>query len=360
MKIDVASALANGASIDDIAGQLPEVPDNRIRQHLEELFDRVASVRDGSSGELSIPTPWPGVNKLAGGWPISGVTILAARPGTGKTSILEDEAPRLASKAKPVGSIIVSLEMPAWLLTLRMVLREALTIARRDKVHGAEMLARPVGEILKRRPLHLSGESDAVLELMAPGFVALKRKPIVIVEPKARTLDAIFEAVDAELEAWPFDVPCGMVWVDYLGLVDVAEELKNTRSMQNATQLISARAATRAKQSRLAWVWLHQLNRGNVRDLPRPPRASDLRDSGAIEQDATLILLPWRPMVDNPNSTTPEHQPYATDAGRVEPSKLIVAKARLGEMGIVSTLWRHADRRFVEPDFSTYAATVRR
>jgi len=121
-----------------------------------------------------------------------------------------------------------------------------------------------------------------------------------------------------------------MVVVDYIQLID-AEESRDSRQEQIAK--ISRRLKTMARELHVPVIALSQLNRGVEQREDRRPRMADLRESGAIEQDADLVLLLHRPEYYDPND-----QPGVAE--------LIVAKNRNGATGTVKMTFLRNYTRF--------------
>jgi replicative DNA helicase len=122
----------------------------------------------------------------------------------------------------------------------------------------------------------------------------------------------------------------GLVIIDYLQLIE-PEDKRINREQQIA--LITRRLKGIAKENSLPLIALSQLNRGvELRDDKRP-RLADLRESGAIEQDADIVMFLHRPDAYNP-----EDRPGLAE--------IIVAKHRSGPTGIVSLQWRRESMRF--------------
>jgi replicative DNA helicase len=122
----------------------------------------------------------------------------------------------------------------------------------------------------------------------------------------------------------------GLVIIDYLQLIE-PEDKRANREQQIAQ--ITRRLKGIAKENSVPLIALSQLNRGVELREDKRPRLADLRESGAIEQDADIVMFLHRPDAYNP-----EDRPGLAE--------IIVAKHRSGPTGIVSLQWRRESMRF--------------
>jgi replicative DNA helicase len=222
--------------------------------------------------------------------------VIAARPSVGKTSLAMNIAEHVSVDGKmPVG--VFSLEMTAESLVLRMLcsrsrvnlrsIREGF-LAERDfpKLTGA------AGK-LASAPLFIDDSSGlSILQLRA----------------KARRMHQQYGIK--------------LFVVDYLQLLHSTSRRAENRQQEIADISSGIKALT--KELNVPVIVLSQLNREVEREKGRTPRMSDLRESGAIEQDADLIGLLYRPSKDDEESSSPN------DA---EPINLLIAKQRNGPAG---------------------------
>ena len=122
----------------------------------------------------------------------------------------------------------------------------------------------------------------------------------------------------------------GLVIIDYLQLIE-PEDKRANREQQIAQ--ITRRLKGIAKENQLPLIALSQLNRGVELREDKRPRLADLRESGAIEQDADIVMFLHRPDAYNP-----EDRPGLAE--------IVVAKHRSGPTGIVNLQWRRESMRF--------------
>ncbi len=263
--------------------------------------------RDNPSDVTGVPTGFADVDRMTSGLQPGDLNIIAGRPSMGKTALALNMAEHVALDAGlPIG--IFSMEMSAAQLAMRLLG----SIGRLDqhKLRTGRLaeddwrrLTDAVGR-LSEAPIHID-ETAALnaLELRA----------------RARRLHRQYGQL-------------GMIIVDYLQLMSSTAQGEN-----RATEIseISRSLKALAKELNVPVVALSQLNRSLEQRPNKRPVMSDLRESGAIEQDADLILFIYRDEVYNPDSP---------DKGRAE---IIIGKQRNGPIGTVLLTFQGEHTRFV-------------
>lgn len=231
---------------------------------------------------------------LGGGMVQEGLYILAARPGVGKTTLGLKIADNVA-KAKPV--LFVSLEMSEEQLTARRV---------------ADRNGMAIGRVLFGE--FLSGEERTniatALSDMARTKLRYNRKPgatVADVSLLARTIPDI-----------------GLVVIDYLGLLGSEERHQSIYERVTAN---SAALKRLARSLGIPILCLAQLNRESEKRQDKRPTMADLRDSGAIEQDADAIMLLHRPYLHTPGGRA-DHEAEALE--------IFLVKNRHGKTGNIT------------------------
>ena len=200
------------------------------------------------------------------------LVIVAARPSMGKTALALNICDHAAVTNKtPV--LFVSLEMG------RLELAERLLCAR-SRVDGHKLRT---GQNLGTRELTLLGK----------GFDELRHAPLFIDDTPLRNMLQI----TANARRLKLRENLGLIVVDYIQLID-SDDSRDSRQEQIAK--ISRRLKTLARELEVPVIALSQLNRAVENREDRKPRLSDLRESGAIEQDADLVLMLHRPEVLRP------------------------------------------------------------
>jgi replicative DNA helicase len=227
----------------------------------------------GGKGEIGLPSGFADLDKLTHGLQKSELIILAARPSMGKTALALNIAEHVAlqhTAAKGHHPVAVfSLEMSAEQLVRRMICCRARVSAHKlsEGFVSKELHGNLVGatDILRQAPIFI--DDTAGLEVME-------------LRSRARQL-ARKENVE-------------LIVVDYLQLLHYSEFAREGRQIEVAK--ISSELKTMAKELRVPVLVLSQLSRApEIRSKVAEPKLSDLRDSGAIEQDADVVLLLRRP-----------------------------------------------------------------
>ena len=295
--------------------------EKRLRQTFQHIapimhdaFETIEQFHQRKGVVTGIPTGFTKLDELTSGFQPSELIIIAGRPSMGKTALSLNIARNVAVDSKmPVG--IFSLEMSKRQLALRLLCAEA-----RVDAHGVrtgrladdewQKLSMCVG-ILTEAPLFIDDTPGmSVLELRA----------------KARRLK---KEKDVKL-----------IIIDYLQLM---EGPRNAESRQQEISLISRSLKGLAKELDVPVVALSQLSRAvEVRGGDRRPMLSDLRESGAIEQDADVVLFIYRPefygkKIDNQGNSL---------EGKAE---VIIGKQRNGPVGTVHLNFVKRWARFENP-----------
>lgn len=233
-------------------------------------------------------------NVLGGGMLASGMYVLAARPGMGKTTLAMNIADRVAKRTGPV--LFISLEMDVEQL-------EAKRAARESGVPGNKLLMQRL--------------TDAEYTKVAQAADVLNELPLYVNQKASATV--------AEMETLARKVPgLALIVIDYLGKVSPGERGRLSSRYDYTTE-ISGAIKTMARRFRVPVLTLAQLNRESEARQDHRPQLSDLRDTGAIEQDADGVIFLLRPeYYEGPG----DRDPYAP-----EELNVLVAKNRHGPTG---------------------------
>ncbi|QDT66236.1 replicative DNA helicase [Calycomorphotria hydatis] len=275
-----------------------------IDQILIEAWNRIEE-RSRIEGQVSgLPTGFVDFDTKTNGFQPSELIILAARPSMGKTALVCNWAEGIAEQTGK-GVLVFSLEQSKLELAERF-------LCIRAQVDGHKLRAGDFDDAERYRLMQASSE--------------LHEMPLFIDDQPGRTMSQI-SAIARRLKR---QNDLGIVIVDYLQLIE-PEDKRAPREQQIA--YISRRLKFMAKELSIPVVALAQLNRGvELRDDKRP-RLADLRESGAIEQDADMISFLHRP-----DKYDPEDRPNEAE--------VIIAKHRSGPTGIVTLTWRPQYMRF--------------
>lgn len=295
------------AVISEILQRLEQLTDGETADGLlptaQAAADLVERWEKAESGiRFAVRTGYPKLDKLLGGGMVrGGLYILAARPGCGKTTFAVNIAERMLAVGLRV--LFATMEMDA-------VELEARRLALADGRHTAMALLQ--GDIL-------STEYDELI----PQLTDLSKRPLTYLDrPRIRVDDILFFARQSKADA---------VIIDYLGLMDH----RDGRSIYEKVSATSNELKRAARTLKVPVLCLAQLNR-EIEGRKGPPRLSDLRDSGAIEQDADGVFLLHK--LDKGESTD----------SKLSPLDLIVAKHRHGGTGTVRFSWALRNGRIVQ------------
>ena len=260
-----------------------------------------------STGLSAIDRKISGLNK-------SDLILLAARPGMGKTSMAMNIALNVAKKTEKTVAIF-SLEMSREQLASRILSAEAFVENQRLKT----------GELR---------ESD--WEKIAAAVTVLNKINILMDD------NPMLTAADMNAKCRRLD-NLGLVVVDYLQLMTSAGNLNRRGGGENRQQVvsdISRMLKIMAKELNVPVICLSQLSRANEKRDDKRPMLSDLRESGAIEQDADIVLFLYR------------DDYYNEDSDKHNIAECIIAKNRHGETGKVELRWM--------PEYTMFATIEKR
>ena len=292
------------------------IADDKVRDGFVSLRDLAQSSLDTieqlhARKELvtGVPTGFTDLDELTSGLQPSDLVIVAARPSMGKTSLVLNIAQHVGTKtAKTVG--IFSLEMSKEQLFLRMLTAEARIDAQRMRrgylgERDWGRLSQAIGTLSEAKIFIDDSPSIGVLEMRA----------------KSRRL-----AAEHQLD---------LIIIDYIQLMQGRGRFEN-RTLELGS--ISRSLKALAKELRVPVVVLSQLSRAPESRADHRPQLSDLRESGALEQDADVVMFIYREDMYGDKS-----QPAAEGDGVAE---LIIGKQRNGPIGVVKLAFIREFTRF--------------
>lgn len=269
-----------------------------VKATLEEAFERIDKLSKHEGGLRGIATGFTDLDNILAGLQKSDLIILAARPSLGKSALGINIATHIAIFEKmPVG--IFSLEMSKDQVVDRLIA----SIANVD--------------LWRLRTGRLSSEgedNDFVRIQQAMGILA--EAPIYI-DDAATSNILQMRAMARRLQA---DKGLGLIVVDYLQLM---EPRNPTATMVQQMTEVSRSLKSLARELSVPVLALSQLSRAVEQRTPQIPRLSDLRETGAIEQDADVVLFIHR------------EDRYREDTARKNLADIIIAKHRNGPVGKV-------------------------
>lgn len=275
-----------------------------IREILLDAFSRIYE-RTQTPGEVSgLGTTFVDVDRLTTGFQPSELIILAARPSMGKTALVCNWAEGIARTSNRA-VLLFSLEQSKLELAERF-------LCTATQIDGHKLRSGDIDDEQRQKLLDASHELSEI--------------PIFIDDQANRNTSQI-GAISRRLKR---QHNLGVIIIDYLQLIE-PDDRRAPREQQIAQ--ITRRLKQLAKEINVPVIALAQLNRGVELREDKRPRLADLRESGAIEQDADLVMFLHRPDAYDPEA-------------RPNEAELIVAKHRSGPTGIVTLTWRKEIMRF--------------
>ena len=256
--------------------------------------------KDSENGITGIPTGLTVLNGMTNGLQKGELTILAARPSVGKSSVMLHFA--MAAGLAGKTAMIFSLEMKDVQLGDKMIYSHSDIAPSRWK---AGLINQSEAE-----------EAAATIEKLNPMKIYVDDNP-----------DVSMEYLRACIRSKMSKGGCDVVFIDYVQIMNTRSAERNRTREQEISQ-VSRKAKLLAKEFNIAVVLLSQLNR-NSESMKVRPEMSQLRESGSIEQDADVVLLLYRPAMFGLEEEPRSH--YPTEGLGV----LIVAKNRNGATGDV-------------------------
>ncbi|HEY1303328.1 MAG TPA: replicative DNA helicase [Vicinamibacterales bacterium] len=300
--------------LDEAESAIFAVADDRLkagfvpmRDLVKESFPKIEQLFEQKRLITGVPTGFADLDEMTRGLQSGDLVIVAARPSMGKTSLVLNIAQHVALQPDLVCGFF-SLEMSKESLFLRLLTSEA-------QVDGHRLMSGAIGgkdygrishalETLSAMRLHIDDTANiGVLEMRA----------------KARRLQK--------------EHGLHLLVVDYIQLMSARGRFEN-RTLELAS--ISRAMKGLAKELNIPIVVLSQLSRAPESRSDHRPQLSDLRESGALEQDADVVILIYRDDVYN-------RDPNSPDAGTAE---LILAKQRNGPTGVVKLAFLREQTRF--------------
>jgi replicative DNA helicase len=276
-----------------------------IKDTLTQSFDRIDELHKGGEGLRGVKTGFTELDKVLSGLQKANLIILAARPGQGKTAITLNMAQFIATQErKPVA--IFSLEMSKEELVDRFLVAQADVDAWRLKT----------GKL-----------SEEDFTKLSDAMGQLAEAPIFIDDTPGLNLSEM----RSKARRLHMEHGLGLIIVDYLQLVDPGRKVENR---VQEVSIVSQALKNLARELNVPVLAASQLSRAVEQRGEKRPQLSDLRESGAIEQDADVVMFLYRPDVE---LDVTNHN---------IPTKVLIAKHRNGATGEIDLLFRGDRIRF--------------
>ena len=266
--------------LDDAESKLYEITNNHLRKNFDDIntvlvktIERIEDMRNRDEDITGVPSGFPSLDKLTYGWQPTDLIILAARPSVGKTAFALNLARTAALNVKkPCPVAFFSLEMSAGQLVQRILSAES--------------------EIWLEKISRGKLEEHEMKQLYKKGIERLSNAPIYIDDSAALN---IFE-LRAKCRRLKNKHNVGLIIIDYLQLMSGGGDNKNGNREQEISK-ISRDLKGLAKELQVPIIALSQLSREveKRKEGAKIPQLSDLRESGAIEQDADMVMFLYRP-----------------------------------------------------------------
>ena len=309
-----------GLMLDIAAKRIYDIRENRDAVGFESLKDimgrtvnELASIARGKVREHLVQTGFRSLDRSLGGLRPGALIIVAARPGMGKSAFALNIAQKAATLYR-VPAAVFSLEMSKEEIGNRMLSAQSQINSR--SLNSGDLQPDDWDKIsralpyLYAAPVYIDDRSGTgVMEMMS----------------KCRQLK--------------LDNKLGLIIVDYLQLMSGSGNGKMESRQQEISE-ISRSLKIMAKELNVPVIALSQLSRACEARQDKKPLLSDLRDSGAIEQDADVVMFLFRE-----HYYDSDHQPL-----EVEDAEVIIAKNRQGETGSIHLSWRPRYTMFFEKD----------
>lgn len=275
---------------------------------LKKTFQYLSDTKSHSKGVTGTPSGYKKLDELTSGFQEGDIIVLAARPSMGKTALALNIACNAALSGSTVG--FFSLEMSAEQLTLRLLSSEA--------------------GIAHHRIRNATISSEEWMELTN---IAARMAEMKIFFDDTATLSIMELRTRARKLKIEHNV--NLIIIDYLQLL---HSTKHHENRHQEVSEISRSLKALAKELKIPIIALSQLSRAVDSRMDKRPMLSDLRESGAIEQDADVIMFLYRDVVYNADT---EHPNIA---------ELIIGKQRNGPTGTVNMNFVREFTRFEDLD----------
>ncbi|MCL0107337.1 replicative DNA helicase, partial [Thermodesulfovibrionales bacterium] len=293
----------------DITDKRTKISFSPLRDVIKDTFKMIEHLYDKKEAITGVPSGFKDIDELTSGFQSGDLIIVGGRPGMGKTAFALNVAGYVAANMRETVAVF-SLEMPKEQLALRMICAES----------GVNSSSVRKGFI---------GKQDWIKLTNAAGRLA--NAPIFIDDSSMLT------ALEIRAKARRLKMEYGMlslIVVDYLQLM---RSMGKFERREQEISDISRSLKALAKELKVPVIALSQLNRAVEQRGEKRPTLADLRESGALEQDADVIIFLYRDEFYNKNNPS--------NKGKAE---LIVAKQRNGPTGIVNLTYLADSTKFVD------------
>lgn len=228
---------------------------------------------EADESDRFVPTGWADLNQLIGGWHPGSVYVVGARPGVGKSVIGAQAALDVGKRGKAVS--VASMEMSDDEINMRLLAQQGQVSMsamhqRKPEPHEWDRISKAVGSLIDL-PLFMDSRAH---------------QSVASIRSYARSVSRRREL--------------GLIVIDYLQLMDAPRHMLRA-SRQEVVADLSRSVKLLARELAVPVLALAQVNRGSEYRQDKRPTMADLRESGAIEADADVVMLLHRESEDDPN-----------------------------------------------------------
>ncbi|MCL0036755.1 replicative DNA helicase [Thermodesulfovibrionales bacterium] len=293
----------------DITDKRTKISFSPLKDVIKDTFKMIEHLYDKKEAITGVPSGFKDIDELTSGFQSGDLIIVGGRPGMGKTAFALNVAGYVAANMRETVAVF-SLEMPKEQLALRMICAES----------GVNSSSVRKGFIGKQDWIKLTNAAGRLAD--APIFIDDSSMLTVLeIRAKARRLKMEYGMLS-------------LIVVDYLQLM---RSMGKFERREQEISDISRSLKALAKELKVPVIALSQLNRAVEQRGEKRPTLADLRESGALEQDADVIIFLYRDEFYNKNNPS--------NKGKAE---LIVAKQRNGPTGIVNLTYLADSTKFVD------------
>lgn len=285
-----------------------------ISDYIQPIFEDIERASSATNGITGIPTGYSQLDTITAGFQNSDMIVLAARPAQGKTTFALNLAYNMCERSNK-SVLFFSLEMSGIQLAKRIL--SSLSFVSSYNIRSGKL-------------------SEQDLKDLVTATYRMDNKKLFIKDSSLLTIADLRNECMRVKQKDGLDI----VFIDYLQLMVAGDNYKNANkggfmSRQEEVSAISRNIKALAKELNIPIIALSQLHR-EAENRSGPPQLSDLRESGAIEQDADIVMLIHRPNKEDPQGV-----------------ELHIEKHRNGSTGVVYYRFNKETTRFDEVDRKT-------
>jgi len=282
-----------------------------LKRFLDEYYEQIQTLYEQRGQPYGLPTGYSKLDRQLGGLQPSDLIIVAGRPGIGKSSFALNIVHNVATKPPPKVVAVFTLEMAGEQVVQRLV----------SNMTGVDSQRLRLGQIDDQ-------EHERVLQAIA----RLNETAIYIDDtPTAAPMEIRSKARRLHAETG-----LDLIVIDYLQLMRAGVRTENR--VQEISYISRALKAL-ARELRVPVIAISQLSREVEKRQDKRPQLSDLRESGALEQDADIVVFVYR------------EDAYKEDTDKRNIAEIIVAKHRHGPTGTIELHYRRDQSRFADLEY---------